>query len=764
MPPCRLSAAPPRAVSSLQLLTLSLLIAGVPAAQAQIPRPEHPRPQALRQAWLNLNGRWEFAETDNPDDYSFLKRERFDETILVPFCREAPLSGLGRTHFVKCVWYRRSFRVPETWADRRVLLHIDACDWLTTVWIDGHELGRHVGGNVPITFELTGFLRPEGNTLTVRAFDDPRSGLQQLGKQSRRPESYGIFYTRTTGIWQTVWLEAVGPTWITDLHILPDAELGRVILNCELDGPTEGLTLRTEVFAEKRKVGQTTRPVAGRCATSLVVLGEKHLWSPDDPFLYTVRLTLRRDEEVIDELESYFGLRQLTVEGRQFLINGRPIFQRLVLDQGYYPDGIWTAPSDAALRRDIELARSAGFNGARLHQKVFEPRFHYWADRLGYLTWAEGPSFGADYGNPAVNLPVVAEWVAIVRRDRNHPSIIGWCPFNETPAAAAALQNTVYELVRALDPTRPVIDSSGWYKSHPDPDVTDAHDYTQDPARLARRWAQLGETRRFPPQYGAPTIDRPFFLSEFGGIGWIPPGEKGWGYGDNPRTPEEFYARYDGLMRVVQSNRFMFGFCYTQLTDVEQERNGLFYYDRRPKFDLARLRALTARPAAYEQDPPPPVPLDAPRWRILLPAAVDRQGPTVWHYTTTSPPEGWQLPEFDDSGWDSGPAGFGHKAGWEQRTNTAWTTPDIWLRTSFTCDGQPFAAAVLMLHYDNATTIYLNGGELLALEGWNDGYLPYDVTERLRRLLRPGRNQLAVHVHQDTGGQFFDLAILVAGG
>jgi hypothetical protein len=751
--------------SAFLVLASALLIAMTTTAanaQSDTPRPEHPRPQFVRAQWLNLNGVWEFAETDDAADESFLTRDRLDETIVVPFCREARLSGIGRTGFVKCAWYRRRIVVPPEWAGERVLLHINACDWQTTVWIDGFKLGTHTGGNTPITFEITELVRPDGNTLTIKAFDDPRSGRQQLGKQSTRGQSHGIFYTRTTGIWQTVWLEAVGSTYVADFAILPDPDAGRVAFQSDLNGRAAGLTLRAEVFADGEIVGQQTRPAAPRNTLNVVRLNRRRLWSVADPFLYTATLSLLRGDEVVDRVETYFGLRKIEIDGRQFLINGEPVFQRLVLDQGFYPDGIWTAPTDADLRRDIELSKAAGFNGARLHQKVFEPRFHYWADKLGYLTWAEGASFGANYDDPAVNLPIVHEWTQIVRRDRNHPSIIGWCPFNETPASAGPLQNVIYEMVRTLDPTRPLIDSSGWHKSYPDPDVDCRHDYTPDGEALAARWAEIGSAWRFPRQYGLAHIDRPFFLSEFGGIGWIPAGEEGWGYGNNPKTPEEFYARYDGLMRAVQDNRFMFGFCYTQLTDIEQERNGVYYYDRSAKLDMERIRRLTARPAAYEQDPPPPIAEQNAAWRILIPAAVDSSGPSVWRYTLKKPRGDWRRADFDDSSWKTGRAGFGQKGGWENRVNTPWTAPDIWLRRTLEYDGPSFDVAFVIMHYDNATRISLNGEELLSLEGWNDAYAPFEVTDAARSLLKKGRNLLAVHVHQDTGGQFIDLALLLA--
>ncbi len=746
-------------------------VLGMRAGDDAIPRPEHPRPDMQRETWLNLNGPWEFAETDDSADESFLTRKDWPDKIIVPFCRESKLSGLERKGSVKNVWYRRTITIPEDWTGKRVLLHIGACDWRTTAWLDGVRLGEHTGGNVPITFELKDAKPGATHTLIVRAFDDTRSGLQQLGKQSDRDESYGIFYTRTTGIWQTVWLEAVGTSFIRDFSVVGDPAAGRVTFTSNVDGSLTGLDLRIDIFAGTEKVGSSTSSVRSLATVQSIELSTKRAWSPEDPFLYTARLTLLAKESVRDGVATYFGLRSIDIRGRQFLINGKPVYQRLVLDQGFYPDGIWTAPTDDALRRDIELSKAAGFNGARLHQKIFEPRFHYWADKLGYLTWGETPSFGANYEKAEVALPVIHEAVEFVRRDRNHPSIIGWCPFNETPPQAGPLQNVVYEMVKTLDPTRPVIETSGWVKSHPDPDVDCRHDYTSDGAALAANWTSIGDAAHYPPQYGIAGIDRPFFLSEFGGIGWIPEGKQGWGYGQNPKTLDEWYARYDGLMKAVTQNRFMFGYCYTQLTDVEQECNGIYFYDRTPKFDMARVRAMSARPAAYESKPPGLEPTATAPWRTLVRAAVDPGEPTLWRYTTETPTVGvsaaavqdWAQTDFDDGAWSVGKAGFGSKAGWESRIGTAWATPDIRLRAAFDFDGSTFAQASVIMHYDNATEVYVNGVELLRLTGWNDAYAPFDVTEKLRAALRPGRNVIAVHTHQDTGGQFIDLALLTTG-
>jgi hypothetical protein len=270
-------------------------------------------------------------------------------------------------------------------------------------------------------------------------------------------------------------------------------------------------------------------------------------------------------------------------------LNGKPVFQRLVLDQGFYPDGIWTAPSDEALRRDIELSKAAGFNGARLHMKVFEPRLLYWADKLGYLGWGEFPCWGLEYTKPEVNLPMMREWTEVIRRDRNHPCIILWCPFAETCEEAVPLQNAVVSLTRDLDPSRPIIDASAWTHGLPDLEILDVHDFDQDPSAFREKWSKKESAI-------------PFMVSDYGGIGWDI--EEGWAYGEAPKDLDEFYARHADLTHVLLENRFMFGFCYCQLTDVEQERNGIYTYDRRPKFDIAGIKAVNSRAAAYEKDPP----------------------------------------------------------------------------------------------------------------------------------------------------------------
>jgi beta-galactosidase/beta-glucuronidase len=555
-----------------------------------------------RAEWLNLNGTWEFAESNEGGEATWLSDKPYPDQIVVPFCRESKLSGLARTGFVKNVWYRRSIRTPAEWKSGRVRLHIGACDWKTRVWLNGHLLGEHTGGSAPFCFDATKQLNSGGNVVIVHAFDDTRSGLQATGKQSHTEKSHDCFYTRTTGIWQTVWLEGVGPTFVSNVRIEPDLKQSRILLHAEVDGPTDGLTLRAVALAGGHAVGSAEAPADWRNNRLVLNLSEKRPWSVEAPFLYDLKIALLRDDQPIDRVDSYFGLRKVTIDGAAILINGKPVFQRLVLDQGFYPDGIWTAPSDEALRNDIRLSQAAGFNGARLHQKVFDPRFLYWADKLGYLVWGEFPNWGLDYKRPEVNLPVIDEWTEILLRDRNHPAIVGWCPFNETPPEAGPLQKAVFNVTWAIDPSRPVIESSGYYHGVPSPDVLDAHDYDQNPSSFRARWAFGPGSAKWSYDILDLPPSVPFFISEYGGIGWNVHG--GWGYGNAPKTLEAFYARFQGLTDALLDSRRMFGYCYTQLTDIEQEQNGLYTYDRRPKFDVDRLRKIQSRRAAYEKDPP----------------------------------------------------------------------------------------------------------------------------------------------------------------
>ncbi len=456
-----------------------------------VPRPEHPNPQCQRRDWLNLNGVWEFAvdSARNGLEAGWQTDHEFDERILVPFPPESELSGIGRTEFLCAVWYRRRFRVPASWSGRQVLLHIGAADFDTRVWVNGELVGRHLGGYSPICADITESLQDGDNEVVVYCEDDSRDGRQPSGKQSPRLHSFGCYYTRVTGIWQTVWLETVSAEHIADFTVLTSARDGRASVAVELSGPTTGGRLRAVASLQGREVASDEVSAQGTTATLSLTIPDPQVWQLTSPTLYDLTLHLVRDGEVLDEVSSYFGLRDVGIDGQRILLNGEPVFLRLILDQGYYPGGLYTAESDEVLKRDIELSQSMGFTGARLHQKVFEPRFLYWADRLGYLLCGEMGDWGLDHGNAEGRENFVAEWLEVLRRDINHPSIIIWTPFNESRRGIAvkvrlgALQRHVCRLTKAIDPSRPVIDDSGYV--HFVTDIYDVHNYTQDPEEFA---------------------------------------------------------------------------------------------------------------------------------------------------------------------------------------------------------------------------------------------------------------------------------------
>ncbi|MBX3096829.1 MAG: hypothetical protein KF812_08205 [Fimbriimonadaceae bacterium] len=725
-------------------------------AQSNVPRPEHPRPDQQRAEWLNLNGQWEFFESDV--DAADPRQAGFPDEIIVPFCRESRLSGLGRTGFINNVWYRRTFDATEFRAPRQ-RLHIMAADYRTRVWLNGTLLGTHIGGNTPISYEVTGLLKPTGNEVVVHCYDNPRSGLQPLGKQSRAEQSQGIFYTRTTGIWQTVWLEGVGNAYIGDAYYVAKAD-GQFDLVANVEHLRPGLTLECQI--------ETDDPVrfsAPATATQARIRGRVSditPWSVETPQLYRAVVRLIEDGVEVDRYSTYIGFRTVEIRGTQILLNGRPVFQRLVLDQGFYPEGIWTAPSDEDLRNDIVLAQQAGFNGARLHQKVFEPRFLYHAATLGYLCWGEFPNYGPDHEKTEIERPWINEWIECVKRDRSQPAIIGWCPFNETDPRAIPLQGTIVRATRLMDDTRPCIETSGWSHGMADPAILDAHDYDQNPVTFRNRWLRHnGSDSALPARYQQTDARiRPFMVSEYGGIGWAT--GTGWGYGNPPQSEDEFFSRLKGLTQALLDNPNHFGFVYTQLTDVEQERNGVYTYDRQPKFAMEKFAEIFGAPAAYETAESA-TPAPERDYVVFLGAHPDGERSARWRMSLNAP-EGWMKAGFNDTDWAQARGGFGRKDGWDEHTVTPWTGPDIYLRTTAAMPADyAVGTAQLVIHYDNATEVYLNGELLWQSDrgAWNDRYEAIDVTARFRELVRVGPNTVAVHCHQDTGGQFLDLAILI---
>lgn len=584
-----------------------------------IPRAEHPNPQWERDTWKNLNGTWEF-EFDfgcSAVERRLWEKERFDREILVPFCPESRLSGIGYTDFINGVAYRKNFELSQEELSGRVLLHFGAVDYEASVYVNGTLVGSHKGGYTSFCFDITKHVAPGPNTLFVAVKDDVRSGLQPKGKQAHLYASSGCDYTRTTGIWQTVWLEFVPERHIQSAKYYPDPANGKVTVTGLVQG--QG-TLQLTALWEDKPVGEAALSVEDGFFTVQLDLSETHLWEPGKGGLYTLLLSFGEDR-----VKSYFGLRTAKFQGRKFLLNGKSLFQRFVLDQGFYPDGIYTAPTEEDLVKDIQLSFAAGFNGARLHEKVFEARFLYHCDRLGYLVWGEYPNWGLDHAHPLSTETYLNQWSEAVERDFNHPAIIGWCPFNETwgyreEREKNALLTSLYKLTKQLDPTRPCIDSSGNYRVLSE--VYDIHDYDQDTQSFQARWDGLTDRIRetggvIPaedpffnsapegpsgraPFFNQPYDNQPIFVSEYGGIRWPDDTVEGWGYGNAPATPEEFFARYKGLTEALLNNPEIFGFCYTQLYDVEQEVNGLYTYGRAQKFDIGLIQKINQQKAAIE--------------------------------------------------------------------------------------------------------------------------------------------------------------------
>ncbi|HEY9075771.1 MAG TPA: sugar-binding domain-containing protein [Anaerolineaceae bacterium] len=591
-----------------------------------IPRNEYPRPQFRREDWLCLNGEWQFEidQGDSGFERGLLTHE-LNGKITVPFCPESELSGVGNRDFLNAVWYRRTVQIPSLWAGKTVLLHFQAVDYDATVWVNGIEVGRHRGGFSPFTCPLKGIAEPGEQAVIVVRARDSHLPPQPRGKQSQRYANYSCLYTRTTGIWQTVWMEPVPEPALLRPRITPDVGSGRFIVQQPLTENKPGLTLHMTLRDAQGAICTAGVKTGSDLAPTLVLEippERRHLWQPGDGYLYEILVELLdQDGAVIDEAITYAGLRSISIEGKAVKINGKPVFQRLVLDQGYYPDGILTAPTEEALVKDIELSLAAGFNGARLHQKVFEERFLYHADRLGYLVWGEFPDWGcghygveSDHQQPGATY--ITQWLEVIERDYSHPSIIGWCPLNETWQVLEDRITVLDDVTRgmflatkALDRTRPVLDASGYSHRVPEADIYDSHNYEQDVDKFAAAMNRLAEGKPYTNSHAGKPISlayrgQPYFCSEFGGIWWNPEakeGEDSWGYGNRPKDIEEFYNRFEGMCKTLLDNPLMFAYCYTQLTDVYQEQNGIYTFNRSSKFDLARLRRIQQQKAAIEE-------------------------------------------------------------------------------------------------------------------------------------------------------------------
>ena len=599
-----------------------------------VPRPEYPRPQLRRQDWTNLNGEWSFA-FDDPDagfangwqntDVATLRSNDspFDRKITVPFCYQSKLSSIGDTAFHDIVWYARTFESPSL-CDERLLLHFGAVDYRAAVWVNGTQVATHEGGHTPFSADVTHALAGDAgdNILVVRAEDPSRDVTIPRGKQYWKERSEGIFYTRTTGIWQTVWLEPVNRSRIDSIRLTPDVDAASIEVAISIEGTEPEMSLRAtvefdgdqvleDIFSVRSSLVERTLPLLRRGdapdTSHLADWPGPALWSPEHPNLYDLQLELLDpDDEVLDRVDSYFGMRKIEAKDGKVLLNDRPLYQRLVLDQGYFPQGILTAPTDEDLCRDVELAKEMGFNGARKHQKVEDPRWLFWADTLGFLVWGEMAN--AYQYSPAYVRRLTAEWQEAVIRDYNHPCIVAWIPMNESwgvPNLASDRSQTehllaLYHLTRSLDPTRSVVSNDGW--EHAITDLCTIHDY-RDAEALAKSYAthesavaaEPADRPVYVPGYAY--RGEPILITEFGGIAYSGD-EEGWGY-STVAGGDEFLERYEALIAALLRCQPVQGFCYTQLTDVEQEVNGLLAYDRKPKANLDRIREITTRPKPH---------------------------------------------------------------------------------------------------------------------------------------------------------------------
>jgi beta-galactosidase/beta-glucuronidase len=574
----------------------------------------HPRPLLQRESWTSLNGTWDFV-IDADARWRTPREVQWNGTIRVPFAPETEASGVGDTGFYRRCWYRRTFDIPPLGENERLLLHFGAVDWAATVWVNGALAGCHEGGYTPFSLELTDLLGDGPQTVVVRADDDPADLAKPRGKQDWQLEPHSIWYPRTTGIWQTVWLERVPATWIGSVRWIPNLERWEIGFEAWVEGePRERLWLSVKLWAGGQLLADDTYKVVAGEVHRRIALSDpgiddfrnELLWSPEKPTLIEAHLHLWAGrEEPLDTVKSYTALRSIAVQGNRLVLNGRPYYLRLVLDQGYWPESGMTPPGEAALQRDVELVKAMGFNGVRKHQKIEDPRFLYWADRLGLLVWEEMPSAYRFTKRSIQRL--TREWMEAVRRDLSHPCIIAWVPFNESWGVPNLPDNlaernwvrALFHLTKTLDPTRPVIGNDGWESIATD--VIGIHDYDGDPERISTRYHAEDVLPRLLKQerpggrllvleeHVADTL--PVMLTEFGGI--TESKVKGtWGY-SRAQSSEDLAERYRELLEAVNSLSLFSGFCYTQFTDTYQEANGLLRADRTPKFSLEEMSAAT---------------------------------------------------------------------------------------------------------------------------------------------------------------------------
>jgi len=585
-------------------------------------RQEYPRPQLIRKEWLNLNGIWQFAFDDENiglNEKWFKIEKQFDREINVPFAYQTELSGINDQTFHDWVWYRREFEVPSTWKGQRIILHFGSVDYRAWVYVNEQFVGFHEGGQVPFHFDITEFLNWTKETVVVRVEDPSTDETIPRGKQFWIEKSDSIWYTRTTGIWQTVWLEPLKETHISKLRFTPDIDNGDILIDFEVSGNFSGKHADIEISFKGQTVTKDRVEIFEKYNKRSINLYNRKIfrtgfhhdgwtWTPENPNLFDIKILLKDESNILDEIESYFGMRKVHTENGMVYLNNKPYYQKLVLDQGYWKDGLLTAPTDEDLKKDIELAKEMGFNGCRKHQKVEDPRFLYWADKLGYLVWGECAS-SASFSEDAV-ARLTREWIEIIERDYNHPSIIAWVPLNESWGIPNIRDNkqeqhhslAMYHLIHSLDCTRLVISNDGWELTKSD--ICAVHNYNHGSKEETAKYEAFKQSiltkenilqskpaKRKIYANGFKHQGEPILLTEFGGIAYKVGEEVGWGY-TSVKGEKEFIEDYRRVMEAVYSSKILHGFCYTQLTDVEQEINGLLTYDRKPKCELKEIRKI----------------------------------------------------------------------------------------------------------------------------------------------------------------------------
>lgn len=580
----------------------------------QVPRPEYPRPQFVREQWLNLNGEWSFSFDDNDkgEVEEWFKDKNFPRQINVPYCYQSDLSGIDDKDKHNIVWYQRDFALPESMAGKEIILNFEAVDYKTKVWVNGQFVGEHKGGHIPFSFNITNALKEEKNKITVRV-EDNNERIQPIGKQSWKEDNFLCWYTRTTGIWQTVWLEAVEEFHLDRVKMTPDIDKGQLDVEAYTNNGDNGY-LEIEVYLEDELVTKAGIQIKeGKAKLAIDVSSKRRdfridYWSPEDPTLYDIKFTLKQEDKVVDEVESYFGMRKISIKDGKILLNNKEYYQKLILDQGYYGDGLLTARSEQDFIDDIKKVKEMGFNGVRKHQKIEDSRFMYWCDKLGLLMWAEMPS-AFEFDDRAID-NIVYETKEMIKKHYNHPAVITWALLNESWGINEVHSNeqqqsfadSLYHLTKAMDDTRLILANDGW--EHTTSDILTLHEYTEDTELFNKRYQDKSEAVRGSTSItsmkqnfaqGYQYQEEPIMISEFGGIAFAESDsddEDDWGYGDRVSNEEDFLNRFEEITKTIINTDYMSGFCYTQLTDVQQEINGLLDEDHNYKFDPQKIRKV----------------------------------------------------------------------------------------------------------------------------------------------------------------------------